>query len=128
MRNYNSEFKVVGLDDLDNILISYALLREEDNEDEDERMILDSLLGQSLDGWAGLVQVSDDEFLAYRKHVVSNNAVLYLLFLVNLQGKLLDVEAFILEVSEDNDGIVVVYIHDLKEKTNKNKKKKYELL
>jgi len=125
MRNYNSEFKVVGLDDFDNILISYALLIEEDNEDTEERKILDSLIGQSLDGWAGLVHVDEDEFLAYRKHLVSNNAVLYLLCLANLQGEILDVEAFLLEATEDEDGGVVVYIHDLKEN---NKKKRYELL
>ena len=110
MYDNKNNLGIVEFETLDNIIISHALL----SSDFSTKRLLNALVGQPLEGCAGVVQVSADEFLVYRKYAVSNNAVLYLLSLISSQGELLDAEAFLLRAVEE-DGSTVVYLDDLKE-------------
>ena len=108
MTDNKNDVIIVDISTLDNIIISYALLN-------DERRLLSALIGHPLDGHTGIVQVSAEEFIAYKKHAVSNNAVIYLFSLININGELLDVEAFLLR-AVDEEGSTVVYLNDLNER------------
>jgi len=107
MQDNKNDVNIVSVEMFDNILVSYSLMHEAEG-----RRALETLVGQPLNGWAGVVQVDVDEFLTYKKYAVSNNAILYLLSLTDSQGELLDAEAFLLR-AELNDGLVIK-LKDLK--------------